>query len=49
MRTDNQIAFIVTDASSAMQKMAAVPLADLVRIAERLGIPVHHASRAGGS
>lgn len=33
---------------NVMQKMAAASLADLVRIAERLGIPVTHARRAGG-
>jgi FixJ family two-component response regulator len=32
-----------------MQKMAAASLADLVRIAERLEMPVTHSRRAGGS
>jgi hypothetical protein len=49
MRTDNQIVFIVTDALSAMQKMAAAPLADLMRIAERLEMAVHQSRRSGGS
>jgi FixJ family two-component response regulator len=31
-----------------MQKMAAASLADLVRIAERLEMPVTHSRRAGG-
>ena len=34
---------------NVMQKMAAASLADLVRIAERLDIPVTHSRRAGGS
>ncbi len=34
---------------NVMQKMAAASLADLVRIAERLAIPVTHSRRAGGS
>ena len=34
---------------NVMQKMAAASLADLVRIAERLKIPVTHSRRAGGS
>jgi FixJ family two-component response regulator len=34
---------------NVMQKMAAASLADLVRIAERLGIPVTHSRRSGGS
>ncbi|WP_046118733.1 response regulator [Sinorhizobium sp. PC2] len=34
---------------NVMQKMAAASLADLVRIAERLGIPITHSRRAGGS
>lgn len=33
---------------NVMQKMAAASLADLVRIAERLGIPITHSRRAGG-
>ncbi|MGO4128031.1 response regulator transcription factor [Inquilinus sp. YAF38] len=33
---------------NVMQKMAAASLADLVRIAERLDIPVTHSRRAGG-
>ncbi len=33
---------------NVMQKMAAASLADLVRIAERLRIPVTHSRRAGG-
>ncbi len=33
---------------NVMQKMAAASLADLVRIAQRLGIPVTHSRRAGG-
>ncbi|TSD83334.1 response regulator transcription factor [Mycobacterium sp. KBS0706] len=33
---------------SVMQKMAAASLADLVRIAERLDIPITHSRRAGG-
>ncbi len=33
---------------NVMQKMAAASLADLVRIAERLEIPVTHSRRAGG-
>jgi FixJ family two-component response regulator len=33
---------------NVMQKMAAASLADLVRIAERLGIPVTHSRRPGG-
>jgi FixJ family two-component response regulator len=33
---------------NVMQKMAADSLADLVRIAERLGIPVTHSRRTGG-
>lgn len=32
---------------NVMQKMAAASLADLVRIAQRLGIPVTHSRRAG--
>lgn len=32
---------------NVMQKMAAASLADLVRIAERLGIPIIHSRRAG--
>lgn len=34
---------------NVMQKMAAASLADLVRIAERLEIPITHSRRAGGS
>jgi FixJ family two-component response regulator len=34
---------------NVMQKMAASSLADLVRIAERLKIPVTHSRRAGGT
>src|SRR6185369_13609525 len=34
---------------NVMQKMAAASLADLVRIAEKLEIPVTHSRRAGGS
>jgi FixJ family two-component response regulator len=34
---------------NVMQKMAAASLADLVRIAERLKIPVTHSRRAGGN
>lgn len=34
---------------NVMQKMAAASLADLVRIAERLGIPITHSRRSGGS
>ena len=34
---------------NVMQKMAATSLADLVRIAERLRIPVTHSRRAGGN
>ncbi len=34
---------------SVMQKMAAASLADLVRIAERLEIPITHSRRAGGT
>jgi FixJ family two-component response regulator len=34
---------------NVMQKMAAVSLADLVRIAERLEIPVIHSRRVGGN
>lgn len=34
---------------NVMQKMAAASVADLVRIAERLEIPVTHSRRAGGS
>ncbi|MGO4833204.1 response regulator transcription factor [Rhizobiaceae sp. 2RAB30] len=34
---------------NVMQKMAATSLADLVRIAERLEIPITHSRRAGGS
>jgi len=34
---------------NVMQKMAAASLADLVRIAERLEIPVTHSRRTGGS
>jgi FixJ family two-component response regulator len=34
---------------NVMQKMAAASLADLVRIAERLEIPVTHSRRSGGS
>jgi hypothetical protein len=49
MRTDCQIVFIATDASRAIQKMAVVPLADLVRIAEHLEIAVHQSRRSGGS
>ena len=33
---------------NVMQKMAAASLADLVRTAERLGIPVTHSRRTGG-
>lgn len=33
---------------NVMQKMAASSLADLVRIAERLGIPIQHSRRMGG-
>jgi len=33
---------------NVMQKMAAQSLADLVRIAERLGIPITHSRRTGG-
>jgi FixJ family two-component response regulator len=33
---------------NVMQKMAAASLADLVRTAEKLGIPVTHSRRAGG-
>ncbi|MGD9883157.1 response regulator transcription factor [Reyranella sp.] len=33
---------------NVMQKMAAASLADLVRIAERLEIPIRHSRRAGG-
>ncbi|OWJ67260.1 response regulator transcription factor [Inquilinus limosus] len=33
---------------NVMQKMAAASLADLVRIAERLDIPITHSRRAGG-
>jgi FixJ family two-component response regulator len=33
---------------NVMQKMAAASLADLVRIAERLEIPITHSRRAGG-
>ena len=33
---------------NVMQKMAALSLADLVRIAERLEIPVIHSRRVGG-
>jgi FixJ family two-component response regulator len=32
-----------------MQKMATASLADLVRIAQRLGIPITHSRRAGGT
>ncbi len=32
---------------NVMQKMAAASLADLVRIAERLDIPIHHSRRTG--
>lgn len=34
---------------SVMQKMGAASLADLVRIAERLEVPITHSRRAGGS
>ncbi|GGC77742.1 response regulator transcription factor [Chelatococcus reniformis] len=34
---------------NVMHKMAAASLADLVRIAERLDIPITHSRRAGGS
>ncbi|EIM26482.1 response regulator transcription factor [Microvirga lotononidis] len=34
---------------NVMQKMAAQSLADLVRIAERLGIPITHSRRTGGA
>lgn len=34
---------------NVMQKMAAASLADLVRFAERLGIPVTHSRRSGGT
>ena len=34
---------------NVMQKMAAASLADLVRIAERLEIPITHSRRAGGN
>lgn len=34
---------------NVMQKMAAASLADLVRKAERLGIPITHSRRAGGN
>lgn len=34
---------------NVMQKMAAVSLADLVRIAERLGIPATHSRHPGGN
>lgn len=34
---------------NVLQKMAAASLADLVRIAERLEIPITHSRRAGGS
>jgi len=34
---------------NVMQKMAAASLADLVRIAEKLAIPVTHSRRAGGN
>jgi FixJ family two-component response regulator len=34
---------------NVMHKMAAASLADLVRIAERLGIPVTHSRRSGGN
>lgn len=34
---------------NVMQKMAAASLADLVRIAEKLDIPITHSRRAGGS
>jgi len=34
---------------NVMQKMAAASLADLVRIAERLEVPVTHSRRVGGS
>jgi len=34
---------------NVMQKMAAASLADLVRIAERLGIPITHSRRTGGN
>jgi FixJ family two-component response regulator len=33
---------------NVMEKMASPSLADLVRIAERLGIPITHSRRAGG-
>jgi FixJ family two-component response regulator len=33
---------------NVMQKMAAASLADLVRVAERLEIPVTHSRRSGG-
>ena len=34
---------------NVMQKMAAASLADLVRMAERLSIPITHSRRAGGN
>jgi FixJ family two-component response regulator len=34
---------------NVMQKMAASSLADLVRIAERLEIPIQHSRRMGGT
>jgi FixJ family two-component response regulator len=34
---------------NVMQKMAAASLADLVRIAERLEMPINHSRRAGGT
>lgn len=34
---------------NVMQKMGAASLADLVRIAERLGVPITHSRRAGGN
>jgi FixJ family two-component response regulator len=34
---------------NVMQKMAVSSLADLVRVAERLEIPITHSRRAGGS
>lgn len=34
---------------NVMQKMAAASLADLVRISERLEIPITHSRRPGGN
>ncbi|MGO7770808.1 LuxR C-terminal-related transcriptional regulator, partial [Rhizobium ruizarguesonis] len=34
---------------NVMKKMAAASLADLVRIAERLEIPINHSRRVGGN